>query len=102
MDGRWVIHALTPDGTTPGQIPEMWRSLLQDRFHFSAHYDTIQHEVWALVTIKGNSKLLHRDQLIVVGATDRRHFKTQFGRGRAHNKREKEDCFPAKHFEFLT
>jgi uncharacterized protein (TIGR03435 family) len=57
LDGRWVIHARTPAGTTPGQIPEMLRSLLHERFHFSAHYDTIQSKAWALVTIKGSSKL---------------------------------------------
>ena len=35
----------------------MLRSLLHERSHFSAHFDTVQHDAGELVTIKGSAKL---------------------------------------------
>jgi uncharacterized protein (TIGR03435 family) len=54
---RFDIAAKIPAGATREQIPEMLKSLLEDRFKIQTHKDTKEFPVYALVAAKGGFKL---------------------------------------------
>jgi uncharacterized protein (TIGR03435 family) len=51
------IVAKLPDGASKDQIPEMLQALLADRFKMTAHRDTKEHAIYAMVVVKGGPKL---------------------------------------------
>lgn len=54
---RFDIVATMPEGSKKEDAPAMLQSLLQDRFKLTAHKDTQEHPVFALVVAKGGSKM---------------------------------------------
>ena len=46
-----------PDGSKKDDAPAMLRSLLEERFKLTAHKDTQEHPVYALVVAKGGAKM---------------------------------------------
>ena len=54
---RFDITATMPEGATKDDAPAMLRTLLEDRFKLSAHRETAEHKVLALVVGKGGPKL---------------------------------------------
>ena len=54
---RFDIEAKLPDGASKDEIPEMLQAMLSDRFKLTAHRDTKEHAVYALVVAKGGPKL---------------------------------------------
>jgi uncharacterized protein (TIGR03435 family) len=54
---RFDIVATMPEGATRDDAPAMLRALLEDRFKMSAHKDTEEHKVLALLVGKNGSKL---------------------------------------------
>ena len=54
---RFDILAKMPEGATKEQVPEMLQALLADRFKLTAHRESKDHAVYALVEGKGGSKL---------------------------------------------
>lgn len=54
---RFDISATIPEGATPAQVPEMFQSLLADRFRLKLHREKREFPVYALVPGKGPLKL---------------------------------------------
>jgi uncharacterized protein (TIGR03435 family) len=54
---RFDILAKVPDDATKEQIPVMLQNLLADRFHFRAHHEERQIEIYALELAKGGMKI---------------------------------------------
>jgi uncharacterized protein (TIGR03435 family) len=54
---RFDISATIPEGGKPAQIPEMFQSLLAERFHLKFHREKRDFPVYALVIGKGELKL---------------------------------------------
>jgi uncharacterized protein (TIGR03435 family) len=54
---RFDIAATMPEGATKDDAPAMLRALLEERFKMSAHKDTEEHRVLALLVGKNGSKL---------------------------------------------
>jgi uncharacterized protein (TIGR03435 family) len=54
---RFDVLAKMPEGATKEQVPEMLQALLADRFKLTAHRESKEHAVYALVEGKGGSKL---------------------------------------------
>lgn len=54
---RFDVLAKMPVGTTKEQVPEMLRSLLEERFKLTVHRETKEHPVYALVVGKGGPKM---------------------------------------------
>lgn len=57
LSWKYVIHALVPENTSATQLPEMFRTLLMDRFHLQIHRESTVRTVWALQLSKERSKL---------------------------------------------
>lgn len=51
------IVAKLPEGASKDQVPEMLQALLADRFKMTAHRDTKEHAIYAMVVAKGGPKL---------------------------------------------
>jgi uncharacterized protein (TIGR03435 family) len=45
-----------PAGATKEQLPEMWRRLLEERFHLAAHYVTKELPAYELVVANGGPR----------------------------------------------
>ncbi len=56
-DEHYVIEAVMPEGAARGQMPEMLRALLEERFHLAAHRETREVKGYALVRSKHLLKL---------------------------------------------
>lgn len=56
-DVRIAIQAKMPAGTLRGQVPEMLRSLLEERFHLIAHRGLVKQTGYSLVVGKSGPKL---------------------------------------------
>ncbi len=76
------IHATLPEGSTPGQIPEMLRRLLKERFNAVVHWEDRQMMGYALELVKRPPKFKEcksdecpRELIISQGGTN------GFGRG---------------------
>ena len=54
---RFDIAAKLPAGASRDQVPEMLKSLLEERFHIQSHMDTKEFPVYALIEAKGGFKL---------------------------------------------
>jgi uncharacterized protein (TIGR03435 family) len=54
---RFDIEGTFPEGASKDDAPAMLRTLLEERFKLTAHRDTGEHKVLALVEAKGGSKL---------------------------------------------
>lgn len=54
---RFDITGNLPDGSTRDQVPDMMRSLLEDRFQLKAHREQREFPMYALVIDKGGQKL---------------------------------------------
>ena len=54
---RFDIAAKIPVGANRDQVPEMLKSLLEERFHIQSHMDTKEFPVYALIVAKGGFKL---------------------------------------------
>ena len=54
---RFDIAATMPEGATKDDAPAMLQALLEERFKLSAHRETAEHKVLALVVGKGGPKL---------------------------------------------
>lgn len=59
MEGglRFDISAKLPDGATRDQIPQMFQSLLEDRFGLTFHHEVRDRPILALVVAKGGLKV---------------------------------------------
>jgi uncharacterized protein (TIGR03435 family) len=58
---RWDILAKLPDGASQDQVPEMLRSLLEERFKLAVHRENREHPVYELVVGKNTLKLKPSD-----------------------------------------
>jgi uncharacterized protein (TIGR03435 family) len=56
-DARFDITAKFPGGATEDQVPEMLQALLAERFKLTAHKESKEHNVYALVAGKNGPKL---------------------------------------------
>jgi uncharacterized protein (TIGR03435 family) len=56
-DQKFDISAKLPDGATQDQIPEMFLSLLEDRFGLAFHRESRERPILALVVAKGGLKV---------------------------------------------
>lgn len=54
---RFDIEAKLPEGASKDDVPAMLQNLLQERFKLTAHRDSSEHKVLALVLAKGGPKL---------------------------------------------
>jgi uncharacterized protein (TIGR03435 family) len=54
---RFDIIAKMPEGATKEQMPEMLKSLLEERFQLKVHRENREHGIYALVVAKGGPKL---------------------------------------------
>ncbi len=54
---QYTIIATLPPGTTKDQLPEMWRGLLEERFHLAVHHATRDLPVYELVIAKNGPRL---------------------------------------------
>jgi uncharacterized protein (TIGR03435 family) len=54
---RYDISAKLPSGGARDQVPEMLKSLLEDRFKIKSHMDSKEFPVYALIAAKGGVKL---------------------------------------------
>lgn len=54
---RFDIEATVPEGATKDDVPAMLQALLEERFKLSAHRDTEDRKVLALVVARGGPKL---------------------------------------------
>lgn len=54
---RYDISATLPAGSSPAQLPEMFRGLLADRFQIKVHKDKKEFPVYALLVTKGGLKM---------------------------------------------
>lgn len=54
---RFDVEGKFPEGATEAQVPEMLKSMLEDRFKLTVHRETKDHAVFALVAAKGGPKL---------------------------------------------
>ena len=54
---RFDIVAKLPEGASKDDAPRMLQSLLKERFNLTAHLDTREHPVLALVVAKGGPKM---------------------------------------------
>jgi uncharacterized protein (TIGR03435 family) len=54
---RFDIAGKLPAGATPEQIPDMIKSLLEDRFQMKLHRETRDFPVYALIVAKGGSRM---------------------------------------------
>ncbi len=54
---RYAIHAIMPQGSTKGQLPEMLRALLEERFHLQVHREVTDEPAYALETKKRGTEL---------------------------------------------
>jgi uncharacterized protein (TIGR03435 family) len=54
---RFNISAKVPDGATRERIPDMVKSLLEDRFQIKAHREQKEMAVYAMVQLPGGSKM---------------------------------------------
>jgi uncharacterized protein (TIGR03435 family) len=54
---RWDVMAKIPDGVPQEKVPEMWQSLVSDRFHVATHRETKDLGIYALVVGKNGPKL---------------------------------------------
>jgi uncharacterized protein (TIGR03435 family) len=54
---RFDISAKLPEGTTREQVPEMVKSLLEDRFQIKTHREQKEMPVYAMVVMPGGSKM---------------------------------------------
>jgi uncharacterized protein (TIGR03435 family) len=54
---RWEVTAKIPDGAPAEKVPEMWQSLLSERFHVVSHRETKELPIYALVVGKNGPKL---------------------------------------------
>ena len=69
-DNHWSIQAKLPAGATRGQVPEMMRTLLADRFQLTYHHEARQQQVYELILNPAGPKL---------EPTDPKDFKTWDG-----------------------
>jgi uncharacterized protein (TIGR03435 family) len=65
---RFDILAKLPEGATKEQVPEMLRSLLEERFQMKVHRENREIPVYALVVAKGGSKLQESTEVDVPAA----------------------------------
>jgi uncharacterized protein (TIGR03435 family) len=56
-EARFAIQAQIPDGATERQLPDMLRSLLEERFHLVIHRSNVEQPAYALVLAKNGPKL---------------------------------------------
>ncbi|MEI9973126.1 MAG: TIGR03435 family protein [Ignavibacteriota bacterium] len=54
---RYTVAAKMPAGSTREQVPEMMQALLAERFKLTFHRETKEQPVYALVVMKGGTKL---------------------------------------------
>jgi uncharacterized protein (TIGR03435 family) len=54
---KFDISAKLPDGATKDQIPQMFQSLLEDRFGLASHRESRERPIQALVVAKGGLKV---------------------------------------------
>src|SRR5262249_41438571 len=54
---RYDVTAKIPDGAKPEQLPEMWKSLVTERFRVTAHTEKRDLPIYALIVGKGGPKL---------------------------------------------
>lgn len=54
---RFDIEAAFPEGASKDDVPAMLQALLADRFKLTAHRETADHKVLALIVAKGGAKL---------------------------------------------
>lgn len=54
---RFDISATLPAGSTPAQVPEMFKALLADRFQMKVHKDKKEFPVYALLVAKSGLKM---------------------------------------------
>jgi uncharacterized protein (TIGR03435 family) len=54
---RFAIHAVMPAGSTEKQVPSMLESLLEERFHMTAHRALVEQPAYGLVVGKNGPKL---------------------------------------------
>lgn len=66
---RFDITGNLPDGSTREQVPEMMRSLLEDRFQLKAHREQREFPIYALVVDKGGQKLKPAEDVQVPAST---------------------------------
>jgi uncharacterized protein (TIGR03435 family) len=56
-DDLFSVQAIMPEGATKDQLPEMFRALLEDRFHLKTHLEGVDQSGYVLVPGKGTLKL---------------------------------------------
>ena len=54
---RFDISAKLPDGATREQVPEMFKSLLEDRFELKVHREQKEMSVYAMIVLPGGMKM---------------------------------------------
>jgi uncharacterized protein (TIGR03435 family) len=70
---RWDVMAKIPDGAPAEKVPEMWQSLVTDRFHLVARRENKELPIYALVVGKNGPKLTPAEESgkpITVSAPD--------------------------------
>jgi uncharacterized protein (TIGR03435 family) len=67
-DQKFDILANIPTGASPAQVPEMLQALLADRFKLTAHRETRDQPVYALLVDKSGSKLKASTQASIPNA----------------------------------
>jgi uncharacterized protein (TIGR03435 family) len=53
----FAVHAVMPGGATKDQIPDMMKSLLEERFHMATHLAIVEQPAYALVSGKNGPRL---------------------------------------------
>jgi uncharacterized protein (TIGR03435 family) len=74
---RFDIIAKPPEGTTTGQIPEMLRALLAERFHLAVRTESKEQTVYVLSVAKDGLKLKEASGKPLPKAADARHVLTE-------------------------
>lgn len=54
---RFDLNATAPAGSTKQQVPEMWQSLLAERFHLAVHHESRETTRYELTVAKGGPKM---------------------------------------------
>jgi uncharacterized protein (TIGR03435 family) len=59
---RWDVMAKIPDGMPVEKVPEMWQSLVTERFHLVSRKETRELPIYALIVGKNGPKLTQAEE----------------------------------------